>query len=292
VHLQCGAASALHTDTGVRVAYAPGAFRACGSDLPREPRVLTGVTAGWRAMEGEGWSLAALAARCRAEDAFALDGGPGFARESLAPAAAPLRAFLEYVEGGEAARDAAPLYVFDEALRSRCFASGAAMSSEFTIPPCFASDEVAAGDARRPLPPSWLLAGPAGSGTPVHSHPLTAGWCTLLSGAKLWVLLPPGAPPELLCVGAHNTQSEEEDLSALAWMLQWGGGGGGGGGEGGGRALPATAVTILQRAGETVFIPAAWWHCVLNLTTCTALSHSLYLARDAGLRGAAGAVVA
>jgi len=247
-------------------------------------------------MQGEGWSLRALAARCRAEDSFALDGGPGFARESLAPAAVPMAEFAAYALGGEAARDAAPLYVFDEALRTRCFASGARMNSEFSIPECCAGDVVAAGDARRPLPPSWLLAGPAGSGTPVHSHPLTAGWCTLLSGAKLWVLLPPGAPPELLCVGAHNTQSEEEDLSALAWMLQWGGSGGGEGGEGGegggGRALPATAVTILQRAGETVFIPAAWWHCVLNLTTCTALSHSLYLARDAGLRGAAGAVVA
>ena len=40
---------------------------------------------------------------------------------------------------------------------------------------------------------------------------------------------------------------------------------------------------MLQRPGETVFLPAGWWHCVLNVQGTTALSHSLYLARDAAL---------
>lgn len=278
VHLRCGQAAALHTDTCPRLPFEATTFLPCGSDLPHAPAVLVGVAAGWRAMEGEGWSLSALAARCSAEAAFSLDGGPGFARESLAAGAVPMAAFLEYAQGGEAARDAAPLYIFDEGLRERRFASGEPMASEFSIPACFSADVIAAAAASRPLPPSWLLVGPSGSGTPMHNHPFSVGWCTLLRGVKLWVLLPPGAPPEALCVGEHNVHSEEEDLSALAWMLLWGGG----------AQLPPGAVTVLQRPGETVFLPAGWWHCVLNVQDSTALSHSLYLARDAGLRQAAG----
>jgi hypothetical protein len=104
------------------------------------------------------------------------------------------------------------------------------------------------------------------------------GWCTLLHGTKLWVLLPPHVDPGLLQVGEHNTTNGEEDLSALQWMMQWGGGGEG--------------LTLLQRAGETVFIPAGWWHVVLNVTVTVALSHSLYLARDFAVHGMAASAEA
>jgi hypothetical protein len=42
---------------------------------------------------------------------------------------------------------------------------------------------VAAG-APRPLPQAWLLVGAEGSGTPIHCHPRTVAWNTLLAGAK------------------------------------------------------------------------------------------------------------
>jgi len=226
-------------------------------------------------MEPPGWGLAALAARCRAEDTFSMDGGPGFARESLCACAVTLAEFSRYVGSGEAARDAAPLYIFDEGLAQRRFADGTPLASEFSVPPCFSGDMVAPGCPLRPLPPSWLLIGPAGSGTPIHNHPHTVGWCTLLAGTKLWVLLPPDAPEEVLLVGEGNTVTEGEDLSAVEWMALYG--------AGGGRQLPSDAVTVLQRPGETVFIPAGWWHCVLNVEPATALSHSLYLERDAAL---------
>ncbi len=267
-------------DTAPRVPFAAGTYAASGSDLPHTPTVLAGVGAEWKALQGEGWTLPSLAARCCASDAFSLDGGPGFARETLSVGSVSMPAFAEYASGAAGA-DSAPLYIFDDSLSTRCFADGTPMASEFSIPACFSADTMlscAGGAQARPLPPSWLLVGPSGSGTPVHSHPFTVGWCTLLHGTKLWVLLPPHVDPGLLQVGEHNTTSGEEDLSALQWMMQWGGGGEG--------------LTLLQRAGETVFIPAGWFHVVLNVTETVALSHSLYLARDYAVHGMAASAEA
>ena len=282
IHLQSGDAESTHFDNCPRLPFTSTTYLPCGSDLPHHPVVLTGITRDWKAMEGEGWSLPALAARCKPLDSFSLDGGPGFARESLSSGAVTMGDFANYAnpEGGEALGDAAPLYIFDEGLRTRAFACGTRLADEFSIPTCFSGDTVAAACATRPLPPSWLLVGPCGSGTPIHNHPATVGWCTLLWGVKLWVLLPPQTPLELLLVGEHNTESQDEDLSALAWMMVWGQKRTKGGGKGDDNG----AVCVLQRPGETVFLPAGWWHCVLNVQGCTtALSHSLYLARDAAL---------
>jgi len=53
----------------------------------------------------------------------------------------------------------------------------------------------------RPLPPSWLLVAAARSGTPIHDHPHTVAWNVLLSGCKLWAILPPGCGREVcVCV--------------------------------------------------------------------------------------------
>jgi hypothetical protein len=259
---------ARYADAHPRVPFSEGLYAADGGDLPRAPTVWAGLAAAWPSLRG--WDAPALAARCAPGDTFELDGGPALAREGLHSASVGMAAYAAYAAGA-ALRDSAPLYVFDPALQTRRFASGALLSSEFAVPACLSRDEMAAraaGEAARPLPPRWLLVGAPGSGTPIHNHPLTAAWNVLLRGVKLWVVLPPDAPPEALLVGECCPAAGDEDLSADAWLRHWRG------------ALPRGAAAIVQREGETVFLPAAWWHVVLNVTETTAISSSIYLERD------------
>lgn len=37
---------------------------------------------------------------------------------------------------------------------------------------------------------------------------------------------------------------------------------------------------VVQRPGEVLFVPAGWWHVVLNVEASTAVSHALTLSRD------------
>lgn len=272
VYIDCGNGfTAVYTDTmgAARVAFCDSAFSPSGDDLPLIPIVFTGLAAGWPAL---GWNATTLAARCVADDVFAVDGGPSFARESLNSAVVSMRAYAEYAGGRAAAADAVPLYIFDPDIGKRRFADGTLMSGEYAVPRCFSQDFMEArgpaGATARPLPTCWLLVGAAGSGTPIHNHPMTAAWNTLFSGTKLWVTLPPDAPPESLLVEDACPISDAEDLSAAAWLRHWKG------------VLPAGANVIVQRAGETVFLPASFYHVVLNVDQTTALSRSLYLRRD------------
>ena len=43
---------------------------------------------------------------------------------------------------------------------------------------------------------------------------------------------------------------------------------------------PDGARVVVQRPGEVLFVPAGWWHVVLNVEASTAVSHALTLSRD------------
>ncbi len=269
----------VYRDNTSRLHCSDDTFAASGADLPLIPAVLTGCTDGWAAMQ---WDAQSLAARAPADALWAVDGGPSVARQSLCGAKVGMQAYAQYcgVHGtaGAGEKDAAPLYIFDPELPTRCFADGQRMAAEFSVPRYFtqdtqrgASGSTLAVDGCRPLPPVWLLVGARGSGTPIHDHPTTVAWNSLTSGCKLWVLLRPDTDPSLLLLDG------DEDLSALEWFQHWDGGEDG---EGGVRSLPTDAFVIVQRPGETVFAPAGFWHVVLNVETSTALSHSLSLRRD------------
>lgn len=260
VQIGSGTAAVILSDNATRAPLLANDF---GDDLPSMPVVLLGVADDWRAVApgggSGGWSAASLAARgCGSgEPLFGVDGGPAWARNSLAAPAVTMQAYAEYCSAG-AEGDDAPLYVFDSHIATRTFADGQPLMAECgPAPACFRHDTMAGLGGLRPLPPTWLLVAAARSGTPIHDHPHTVAWNVLFSGSKLWAILPPGA-----------TDLAEDQGSALGWFLRHG------------AKLPKGAVVVVQRPGETVFVPAGWWHVVLNCEDSAALSSSLALRRD------------
>jgi hypothetical protein len=187
-------------------------------------------------------------------------------------------------------QDDAPLYIFDAHLATRTFADGGSLRAECGPPPaCFSHDAMAGIHHLRPLPPAWLLVAAARSGTPIHDHPHTGAhpepnpnpvlttsptlplyadpepepavaWNVLLSGCKLWAILPPG-----------ECELAEDQGSALGWFMRHG------------AALPEGAVVVVQvRALHCLHwsftlgcIPTAWAGCVsCCLALVLALTHA------------------
>ena len=119
-----------------------------------------------------------MSSRLPKETLLSLDGGPCFARMSLAEARVTMRTYEEYSEErNDSDGDAAPFYIFDyRALEPASkFSDGTPLTTEFDTPTCFKNDvmEGISKSRFRPLPPAWLLVGSARSGTPIHDHPLT-----------------------------------------------------------------------------------------------------------------------
>jgi histone arginine demethylase JMJD6 len=246
-----------------------------GDSLPDGPAVLTGLMDDWPAFSNPGvsWSVQDLASRSTAK--VSLDGGPSFARSSMSTGRVTLNEYQQYCERNGAG-DSAPLYVFDPDILKSTFLDGTHVTDSLSIPPCFSRDfmECINGSQYRPLPSAWLLVGVTGSGTPIHDHPLTVAWNALLVGCKLWCCLPPDVDETLLLLNLDFQENQEFqenqkdfDLSARDWFRQCG-------------ELVDTAKIIVQRPGEVVFLPAGWFHVVLNVETSTAISVSLARRQD------------
>ena len=136
----------------------------------------------------------------------------------------------------------------------------------------FASHDVGA-HADRPSW-RWLLAGPPGSGTPLHFDPWGySSWNASLVGVKRWVFFPPDVPRDTLhpprrdalgrafaaVFGSEPPRPAADFMDELLPALRQSGLG---------------HVELLQRPGEVVAFPAGWWHAVVNLTPTIAVTES------------------
>lgn len=126
----------------------------------------------------------------------------------------------------------------------------------------------------------WLLAGPPGSGTPIHQDPWGySSWNASCVGVKRWVLFPPSVPHATLHPPRQDRFSRallwlfgaEPPRSAAAFMDE---------------VLPSLRrenlghIELLQQPGEVVAFPAGWWHAVVNLTPTIAVTESFGRPRD------------
>ena len=159
-----------------------------------------------------------------------------------------------------AAFDERPLYLFDKDFLQKC----PAMEAEFEPAPYFAEDLMGAlGAARRP-DYRWLIVGPALSGSSFHVDPnANFAWNATVQGRKKWILYPPATPPPLRA-------EDDRQVSLLQWFDEHY------------DADPHAGVRLecVTGPGECMYVPRGWWHCVLNLELCVAITHNVVTSQN------------
>ena len=202
-------------------------------------------------------------------------------------ATAPLAATFtleEYFNYARQAREEAPLYLFE---RDFCKLVPE-LQSDFSVPPYFDPKAVTS-DTNQELPQCyrtdlfrifgeaarpdwrWLICGPARSGSIFHIDPnQTNAWNVSITGRKKWIFYPPGVPPP--GVVADSTGAEVTvPISTGEWLLSfW-------------KAhlecrrdpdVRRRPLEVIADPGDVVFVPHGYWHMVLNLDQCVALTQN------------------
>jgi hypothetical protein len=249
---------------------APAAFSAA-YDAANAPVVLRDGAAGcWPGREGGAWDASSLRAA---------HGGVAF---HCAGFEWPLSRYLDYCARST---DDNPLYLFDKA-----FAEKAPALGRYTPPPAFGRDLLELLPRGERPDWRWLILGPAKSGSVWHQDPNgTQAFNACLQGRKKWLLLPPDLAPPGVWAAADGSQVCAP-MSVVEWLLQFYApyaklrdarlrecdAAAGAVAALRARCAPVPArlaararrarpVECVVGAGDVVFVPRGWWHCVLNL---------------------------
>lgn len=174
-------------------------------------------------------------------------------------------------------QDESPLYLFD----CRSDAMKALLpTGYYEDPPIFAKDDLFKVFEECRPDHSWLIAGPARSGSTFHKDPnSTDAWNVVLEGSKLWVMLPPEMKPpgvfvsddesevmspeglaEWVKSGFWNDSIQLSDEANLDTSDKYGSGG------------FRTCVVGITFKNECMYVPSGWWHSVINLEDSVAFT--------------------
>ncbi|CAO3632679.1 unnamed protein product [Cunninghamella blakesleeana] len=150
--------------------------------------------------------------------------------------------------------------------------SSTSLLNDYQVPHYFDDDLFQLTGSRRRPPYRWLVVGPARSGTGIHTDPLgTSAWNALLKGHKRWALFPPGT-----CKKIIDPPMKPYDHEGVSWFSQ---------------VFPKFKkrddpndirtlgerlgmIEVLQRPGETIFVPGGWDHVVMNLDMTIAVTQN------------------
>lgn len=221
--------------------------------LTNTPVIVEGACARWPAMDR--WSPEALEERFR-HVAFKVGNSDGGKTLRL-----KLKYFLDYMRHQQ---DDSPLYLFETGLDDT--GSMRHLLDDFEMPDLFPHDWLNLMNEDSRPPNRWFCVGPKRSGTSVHIDPLgTSAWNAVTHGCKRWVLFEPETAKRV-AKGKDVRQKGEDDEAIMYFdfllpRLK--------------RRHPEVRVYEgLQNAGDLIYVPGDWWHGVLNLEDCVAVTQN------------------
>ncbi|KAJ1651848.1 hypothetical protein IWQ61_007679 [Dispira simplex] len=201
--------------------------------------------------------------------------------------------------------DEAPLYLFDKHFGDSC----PELAADFQVPGYFSEDlfqvltkpspsSLSGSPAIRSGEPScvgrpdyrWIIIGPQRSGSTFHKDPnATSAWNAVITGRKKWIMFPPECVPPGVFTNADQSEVTSP-VSLIEWFQSYyqhvtpytesssrqSSGGHPCGKPSGSRK---GAYEGVCQAGEVIFVPQGWWHCVLNLEDSIAITQN-YVSRQ------------
>ncbi|KAG0349176.1 hypothetical protein BG004_001232 [Podila humilis] len=168
-----------------------------------------------------------------------------------------------YFKYSKGTKDESPLYLFDKNFGERC----QGIMEDMEVPVYFREDFFGMMGENRP-DYRWLIVGPARSGSTFHKDPnATSAWNAVITGSKKWIMF----PPHILPPGVFTNEDESEVTSPVS-LMEWFS-----------NFYASTQfpedpadrpLEGICREGEIMFVPRGWWHAVVNLEDCIAVTQN------------------